>query len=266
MEVNSGASISQRDLAGSFQQFFELVPAFTSETVEQVHRIRHDVYCKDLGWEPVRSDGLEMDRYDEHSLHCLLRRRGTGDPVGCVRLILALPDAPEELLPFELSCADSLDRGLLDPAKLPRRSIGEVSRLAVLGAYRQRKGEAGTAAAISEHDFANRGGHQARFPFIPVSLFLGAAALARAFGIEHVFVLTEPRLASHFVRIGFDIQSVGGAIDHRGSRVPSLLNSFKVVAGLRPIIRPLYAVIDAGVEQAIAAHPEVAARLRLAWR
>ena len=30
-----------------------------------------------------------------------------------------------------------------------------------------------------------------------MSLYLGAAAIARRFGIEHVFVLTEPRLASH---------------------------------------------------------------------
>ena len=39
------------------------------------------------------------------------------------------------------------------------------------------------------------------------------------------FVLTEPRLASHFVRIGFDIRAVGRTIEHRGERVPSLLQA-----------------------------------------
>jgi N-acyl amino acid synthase of PEP-CTERM/exosortase system len=71
-------------------------------------------------------------------------------------------------------------------------------------------------------------------------------------GIEHVFVLTEPRLASHFARIGFDIRAVGGPIEHSGTRVPSLLSSSTVVEGMRPLIRPLYEVIERAVEQAFA--------------
>jgi N-acyl amino acid synthase of PEP-CTERM/exosortase system len=133
--------------------------------------------------------------------------------------------------------------------------LGEVSRLAVLNTFRQRKGEADSAVSISGADF-DTGGPRGRFPFVPVSLYLGAAAIARRFDIEHVFVLTEPRLASHFVRIGFDIRAVGGSIEHRGTRVPSLLSSSKVVAGLRPLIRPLYAVIDRAVDDAFRACPE----------
>ena len=106
---------------------------------------------------------------------------------------------------------------------------------------------------MSADDFGGRG-PEPRFPFIPVSLYLGAAAIARRFGIEHVFVLTEPRLASHFVRIGFDIRAVGGAIEHRGTRVPSLLSSSKVVSGLRPMIRPMYEVIEQAVDNAFRSH------------
>ena len=65
-------------------------------------------------------------------------------------------------------------------------------------------------------------------------------------------MLSEPRLASHFSRIGFDIRAVGGPIEHRGTRVPSLLSSSKVVEGMRPLIRPLYEVIERSVEQAFA--------------
>jgi N-acyl amino acid synthase of PEP-CTERM/exosortase system len=232
---------------------FELTPALDDASLEQVFRIRHDVYCRDLGWEPVREDGRERDEFDRHSFHCLLRRRGTGEPVGCTRLILTRPEDPHYPLPFEDSCKEVLDRSLIDPARMPRQTLGEVSRLAVLNSYRQRKGESSTAVSISDDDFGGSG-PRTRFPFVPVSLYLGAAAIARRFGIEHVFVLTEPRLASHFARIGFDIRAVGGAIEHRGTRVPSLLSSSKVVAGLRPIIRPLYAVIEASVDEAFRAH------------
>lgn len=241
-----------RDLGESFSRMFELIPALDDTALEQVYRIRHDVYCRDLGWEPVREDGLETDEFDRHSLHCLLRSRDTGEPVGCTRLILARPEAPDDPLPFEQSCSGVLDRSIADPARMPRHTIGEVSRLAVVNTFRKRRGEDSAAVSVSDDDFGGPG-PQARFPFVPVSLYLGAAAIARRFGIEHVFVLTEPRLASHFARIGFDIRTVGGPIEHRGVRVPSLLSSSKVVDGLRPMIRPMYDVIDVAVAKAFEA-------------
>lgn len=249
-----------KDLAEGFRRAFELTVALDDADLDQVFRIRHDVYCRDLGWEPVRDDGRECDEFDRHSFHCLLRRRGTGEPVGCTRLIYARPDDPACPLPFEISCDAVLDRSIADPAQMPRATLGEVSRLAVLNTFRQRKGEGTVAASVTDADFERRDG-QTRFPFIPVSLYLGAAAIARRIGIEHVFVLTEPRLASHFSRIGFDIRAVGGSIEHRGVRVPSLLSSSKVVTGLRPMIRPLYAAIEESVDRAFQVHIETGGRL-----
>lgn len=240
------------NLGDKFQQWFELIPAFDEATLDQVFRLRHEVYCRDLGWEPVRQDGRESDEFDRHSFHCLLRSRKTGEAVGCTRLIVARPEMPQYPLPFEVSCADVLDRSIVDPAHVPRDTLGEVSRLAISRTFRQRKGEATVPASLTDDDFSAYGPNT-RFPFIPVSLYLGAAAIAQRVGVEHVFVLTEPRLASHFVKIGFDIQSIGGPIEHRGVRVPSLLSSSKVVAGLRPMIRPLYEVIEASVHRAFQA-------------
>jgi N-acyl amino acid synthase of PEP-CTERM/exosortase system len=255
---NQGNAVDSRpmrkDLGEGFRQLFELIPALDDATMDEVFRIRHDVYCRDLGWEAMRDDGRETDEFDRHSLHCLLRRRGTGEPVGCARLIIACPEAPETLFPFEQSCKEVLDRSIVDPAKLPRHTMGEVSRLAVLGTFRQRKGESSTAVSVAEDDFGTQG-PVTRFPFIPVSLYLGAAAMARRVGVENVFVLTEERLASHFMRIGFDIRVVGRPIEHRGLRVPSLLSSSKVVAGLRPMIRPLYAVVEEAVDAVFRAAP-----------
>jgi N-acyl amino acid synthase of PEP-CTERM/exosortase system len=257
--VNSTSS--ERNLGSKFQELFELTPALDAASIDTVYRIRHDVYCRDLGWEPVREDGLETDAYDRHSIHCLLRKRDTGEPVGCTRLVLSRPEDPLYPLPFEQSCAQVLDRTLIDPAQLPRNDVAEVSRLAVMGTFRQRKGEIAKPVSVSDDDFESRGGLP-RFPFIPVSLYLGAAAIARRLGIDNVFVLTEPRLASHFVRIGFDIRSIGGAIEHRGTRVPSVLSSSKVVAGLRPMIQPLYAVIETAVNAAFDRYPDAMTRVR----
>ncbi len=237
------------DLGERFSRIFELTPALDASSLDQVFRIRHDVYCRDLGWEPTREEGRESDGFDAHAHHCLLRRRGTGEPVGCTRLIVVDPVDPMAPLPFEDTCRDVLDRSIADPRQIPRDAIGEVSRLAVVSGFRRRKGEDAGALPIGEADFAVHGGGE-RFPFIPVSLYLGATAIARRVGVEHVFVLTEPRLARHFERIGFDIRAVGSPVEHRGLRVPSVLRVSKVVQTLRPMIRPLYAVIERAVEEA----------------
>jgi len=244
---------SSRSLGESFNEYFELLPALDDASREAVFRIRYEVYCRDLGWEPLREDELERDAFDEHSIHCLLRHRTTGEPVGCTRLILADETQPGELLPVETSCANVLDRSIVDPATLPRRTVAEVSRLAVMRNFRQRKGESQSAAAMSDDDFQSRG-PQTRFPFIPVSLYFGAAAIARKLGREHVLVLTEPRLATHFSRLGVHIQSIGGSIEHRGQRVPSLFLTSQFAPGLRPLIRPLYDEIERGVDTCFDTH------------
>lgn len=253
------------NLGSRFEDLFEFSLALDAASLEMVYRIRHDVYCRELGWEPVRPDGMEKDEYDRHSVHCLLRKRGTGELVGCSRLVLARPEEPSYPLPFEISCREVIHRDQVDPALLPRHDVGEVSRLAVMSGFRQRQGEQREPVSVGEQDFESRGG-QPRFPFIPMSLYLGAAAVARWLSVENVFVLTEPRLASHFVRLGFDIRPVGDAIEHRGTRMPSVLSSSKVVGNLRPLIRPLYAVIDRAVNRSFDAHPDALERLRLPLR
>lgn len=259
--MDPATSSSGGNLGNRFEELFEFTLALDAVSVETVYRIRHDVYCRELGWEAVREDGLEKDAYDSHSVHCLLRRRGTGDLVGCSRLVLARPEEPSFPLPFELSCRDVIHRDQFDPAQLRRSDVGEVSRLAVMSAFRQRQGEAREPVTVGEHDFESRGG-QPRFPFIPMSLYLGAAAVARRLSVENVFVLTEPRLATHFARLGFDIRQIGDPIEHRGVRVPSVLSSSKVVNNLRPLIKPLYAVIDRLVNRSFEAHPDVLERLK----
>lgn len=249
----------QPDLGSEFVRMFDCVLAVTPAEVAEVLRIRHEVYCGDLAWEPVRDDAIETDEYDRHSLHCLLRRHDTGESVGCARLILARPEDPGYPLPFEKSCADVIDRSISDPRALPRSTVGEVSRLAVLSPFRQRKGEASVPIAIDSADYEARS-KIARFPFITVSLFFAAAVMARRFGIEHAYVLTEPRLTEHFHRIGFDIRTIGTPIEHHGLRVPAVISSSRVLDRLRPRIRPLFDVIDHAFNETFDRHPK-----ELAW-
>lgn len=234
--------LSQLNLGTGFRRYFQICAATTPAIRDEVYRIRHEVYCEELHFEPVRADGLEQDAYDAHSLHCLMQTRAIpADLVGCVRLVLADPDDPNRLLPFEQLCADTLDRSIVDPLKLPRTRIAEVSRLAVRHHYRRRRGEEAEAAPIHPRDFASRG--QPRFPYIPIGLYLGAVALAHRSEIDTIFVLTEPRLAKHFSHLGVKVQQIGGPVEHRGIRIPSLMDVPSIIANMRLLLRPMWRVV-----------------------
>jgi N-acyl amino acid synthase of PEP-CTERM/exosortase system len=237
------------DLGASFKRYFEIVPAFTDELREQAYRIRHKVYCEELGFEPVRASGLEIDAYDAQSLHCLIRSVKINRFVGCTRVVLTRADDRLRPLPFEKLCAGTIDRAIVDPQGLARGRIAEVSRLAVISQFRLRRGEREMCVPINDESFGTE--VQPRFPYIPVGLYLGTLELARLHGVDTLFVLTERRLATHFARLGVEITRIGREIEHRGIRVPSMMRVRSIIDGLNFIMRPLYNAIAKEVQEGL---------------
>jgi N-acyl amino acid synthase of PEP-CTERM/exosortase system len=237
------------DLGNIFKQYFEIVPAFSNSLKDEVYRLRHQVYCEDLKFEPMRSDGRENDEHDSNSLHLLIRSVRTGEFIGCTRIVRPPQGDPDYQLPFEKACAAVLDQSIIDPAKLPRHQIAEVSRLAVIAGYRRRKGEANSAVGITNEDFGTS--KLPRFPYIPIGLYLGTTELARLNGIDTVFVLTEERLAMHFSKLGFDLQYIGSAIEHHGVRVPSIMSVSATIKNMRTSLRSLYSAVAEDINRGI---------------
>ena len=129
----------------------------------------------------------------------------------------------------------------------PATPSREISRLAVIAQFRKRKDDEKSPLSISDKDFGTP--EQPRFPYIPVGLYLGTIELARLNGIHTLFVLTEPRLANHFRKFGVKIQTIGGAVEHRGQRIPSMMQTSGIIDNLWAIFRPLYRTIAADVAQ-----------------
>jgi N-acyl amino acid synthase of PEP-CTERM/exosortase system len=230
-------------LGDGYRQYFEVMPALETERINDVHFIRHDVYARDLGFEAVRPDQRESDKYDRHAVHCLVRT--AAEPVrlaGCARVVLTDPLNRNAPLPMEVYCKDAIDRSIIDPAKLPREKIAEISRVAVMGEFRRRKGEQGHEAPVEDQDFGDD--KQPRFPYIPISLYFAAAQMALRHHVEYLFTLTEPRLASHFVKMGIKVIPIGSAVEHRGLRVPSMIMAREVYGGLRSLVRPVWDAVE----------------------
>ena len=234
-------------LLEAFREWFEVVPATTPHLKECAYRIRHSVYCEDLGFEPLRADGLECDQYDGTALHVLMRHRLTDSYIACVRLVQVPRDQPEMLLPFEHVCTH-LDAGIVPADPLQRMHIAEVSRLAVVRGFRRRKGEMAQEGPGADTDLA--GGPRQRFPHLLVGLYLGIIAVATLHEIQRLYVLTEPRLSGHLRNLGIGITQVGTPVEHRGVRVPSMIHVASVQTGLRPTVLPFYDHIQDSIRQA----------------
>jgi N-acyl amino acid synthase of PEP-CTERM/exosortase system len=121
-----------------------------------------------------------------------------------------------------------------------------VSRLAVRARYRRRRADRVDRVPIHEEDFGSV--VHPRFPYIPIGLYLGAIALAARSGIETLFVLTEPRLASHFSKLGVEVTQIGAPIEHRGTRIPSMMDVQGIIKGMRFLVKPMWRVIREEIE------------------
>ncbi len=231
-----------------FKRYFDILPALTDSEKQAAFRIRHSVYCEDLGWEATRADGMESDAYDIQSLHCLIRNRASGDFIGCVRLICPESGGPLATLPFERTCGDVLDRSIIDPAKLRRERIAEVSRLAIVGQYRRRRGEERTSGIVQDSDFGTP--DRPRFPYLLVGLYMGVFAIADLHGLEKLFLLSEPRLARHLNKIGITNERIGEATEHRGLRAPSVMDVRHVIDHLDPLLHSVFVVVHDELERA----------------
>jgi N-acyl amino acid synthase of PEP-CTERM/exosortase system len=208
-------------IAADFNSHFKVVFADADALKEEAYRIRYQVYCQELGYEDPDEfpDGLEKDGYDAHSRHCLLLHRSSGLYAGCIRLVLPDPDNPDAGLPYEKICAGELHPELMEGVPATRQLLGEYSRLAVPEQFRRRKGEkltlVGNLGTVSLGPNDMR-----RFAHIPLGLYLAAAAVAVASGLDGVVAMMQPRGARHLRRFGMVYTQIGNIVDHRGPRAP----------------------------------------------
>jgi N-acyl amino acid synthase of PEP-CTERM/exosortase system len=207
-----------QSIGEQFREQFQILVADTNELKEEVFKIRYEVYCQELHYESTEKfpSSLEIDPYDEHSIHCLLKHRQSDSYIGCIRLVFPNLKNLEHCIPLTKVC--KLD---LDLKQLPANTFGEVSRLAVRGQFRRRTGEAQTPGGLLIFPHQTDDTKEKRgFPIIALSLYLAATCLGVETGMEKVFVLMEPRLARHLRYFGFYFTQIGDFIEFRGKRGP----------------------------------------------
>jgi len=230
-KLREAASISNH-----FAKYLAPKVANSANLKQEVFKIRHNVYCDELAFEPVKPDGMEVDEFDAFSVHCLIQHIATETYAGTIRLVT--PREEGQLLPIEKYCANAIEHPEFTPDKLDRRQICELSRLAVPEQFRRRKFDSHPGAAtgvINEEVYSET--ELRCFPFIAIGLYMSAASIAFKMGINHAFVMMEPRLARSMGFIGIKFVKIGPTIEYHGQRAPYYINAELLMKSLSPSFR-----------------------------
>lgn len=211
-----------------FEKSFSIKIAKTKEDLDKVFKIRYNVYCQEFGFEDLNDDLLEIDKFDNVSLHCLIIHNETNIPAGCARLI------PGEFiqLPIEHECND-----LQLISNFNRNSICEISRLAVDPLFRRRLNEnASKYGAISEKSLQDN----RSFPLITIVALLACIVLTDIKKTPNGFAIMEPFLPRLLKRSNINFNKIGKAIEHHGIREPFYTSAIDVKRELPPELFGMY--------------------------
>ncbi len=145
---------------------------------ESVHRLRHEIFVEEMGWEDIRRDnGLEIDQFDhDDAIHHLAFRNG--DLAGYQRML------PTER-PYLLS---TVLRDLCEGPFPCGRNVWELTRYAVAKPWRE--GRRGVSSIGSE-------------------LIAGFIEWGQCAGVDEVIIEFEPMWVLRALQLGFLVRPLG---------------------------------------------------------
>ncbi|OLO09157.1 hypothetical protein BTW08_02820 [Salinicola sp. MH3R3-1] len=230
-------------MSDDFFSVFRIVFAATEDERRQAFLLRHQVYCEELGYEPIdKKNQIETDEFDRQSLHCLIEHRVTGLTAGCMRIVF--PDrvgVDGYRLPIEEHCREH-GIGINVGFNIHPDSLCEISRVAIPRYFRSGKFDESALSYLGNFVFSDQ--ERRLFPLIGISLFLCATAFTGLIKRHHVLAMMENRFQRLLARSGITFSQVGGSIEFRGRRAAFYIDQRCAEKEMRDSIRPLYRSIQ----------------------
>jgi N-acyl-L-homoserine lactone synthetase len=159
--------------------------ATTPEHYEKAYRLRHEVYCTELGWVPENPEGLEIDEFDKDAkLICV--ETDAGELIGTIRLLDECFDWMVEKFFSETISASA--------ASIKAMSCVEASRNAVLPRFR--------------HKYLCK----SRITVLDMMLCTAMNYIWYGLGRTHVLITAEPLMGVILRRRGGAIEQIGPII------------------------------------------------------
>jgi N-acyl amino acid synthase of PEP-CTERM/exosortase system len=176
----------------------------------EAHRLRHQVYAVENGFEPPNSEEMERDHYDDRAPHALLYHRAFDEPLGTVRLVLPDRNSITGSLPLHSVCPPRVLREI----ELPPQRTGEISRFALSKMRFQR------LLQSNKHGTPGQDDHRRVLSFACLGLITAVRQMARANGITHVAAVMKPALLRRLESLGLSFHRLHEPVDFHGPRIP----------------------------------------------
>ncbi len=224
--------MSKNNIIEAFNKYFEIVPAFCENLKNEVYKLRYQVYCIETGFENPESHegGVELDEYDDLSVHYLIRHRQSDVFAATTRLILPNGNNPEKQFPIEQHTQiDNFEA--IKP--VPRINLAEVSRFCVSKEFKRRKKEYGTLTGIgpdSENPFSDD--ERRTFPHITLALIACLIKMSNENNVSYWYAVMEPALLRFLSTLGIHFNNIGPLTDYHGKRQPCIIKVDDLLDGV----------------------------------
>jgi len=246
--ATSTARFTRNEAFAWLDRQLELVTADSPQRIEQVFRLRHQVYCIEHTYEQAsasgdgqQGDGQESDAWDCRARHLLLRHRDSGVALATARLILADKQDLCSAFPAEDHAGINASRFSDSMLFLPRSSTAEVSRFAISRAARQALRDSGAIpASISERDLSH---------WITLRLIHGLVTLSREHRVLHWYTMMEGGFIRLLRGLGMHFEPVSGAIEFHGRRFVALDSVDQLMGGMKRQRPGLFRLMTGGGRQ-----------------
>lgn len=250
MDIPSDTAFSKR-----FAEYFEIVSANTADLMEEAFKLRYEVFCGCRRLDPAQyPDGLERDDYDADAAHSLLYHRPSGSYAGTLRVILPKPGDDTWMFHIERIAGPHFSRSLFASERIPRHSIGEISRFCLSPRFRARQGESlhpeGVAALGEASPVA---GERRALPHPILGLMVAGVRMSWEHGLTFWYAMMEPCLARRLKQFGLEFQPISGIFDYYGPRRAYLAYLPKMFDDMRRTHPPVWHLLTGG--GAMAFHP-----------
>jgi len=228
----------------SLLEDFRLIFVNNDALMSHVHKIRYEIFCKELELEESNPKNVEKDEFDTYSFHYLLQHKRSNQYAGTMRMVLPSRNSPNQLTPLEKHCLNAVDPNIIDITKLQQGSFAEVSRLAVPKFFRKRAEDQDKPSTVRANgNLVATIPDRRQCPHISVGLYLTAAALFLLHPLDYIFIMIEPKFAHSLARVGLQFEPMGRVIDYHGQRAPFFITPERLKKHLIPELKPLCSMI-----------------------
>lgn len=237
------AMSDREEIGNHYSRYFRMINVNTKELKTIAYKLRYSVFHDEFGYYNLGNrlnNNMEIDEYDDYSLHSLLFHRPSNQAIGYIRLI-PQTEKYRKPLPIKKYCGEpfSLNNNYMD--KMNGTNIGELSRMAIISSFRKRPFDSYDLEQ-DNNQFKNIVCSDKRYPinYLPMCLILASMHFTFKENMEYVFAMIEPRFAILLRHFGIQFEQIGQSVECFGLRAPYVFYREKTYRNLTPEFHSLF--------------------------